>query len=394
MPPPSAGSANRIGIGIGGEMRLSHRSCAVASLVTLALALQPWAQGLAQQAAPATIPVVTATVEKRPVAKSMDFVGRIDGIEKVDIRARVTGFLDSVLFQEGDTVKAGAPLYRIEQSLFQAAVERAQGALEVSKAADALAALQLTRAEDLLAKQAGTAVARDQAAAQKQQTAGSILVSQADLDTASVNLGYTDITSPIGGRIGKTNLTKGNVVSPDSGVLTTVISQDPMYVSFPVSQRDFLKADESGKPIDVKAIKVKLRFSDGTVYDQTGQIDFVDVSVARGTDTVLVRATIANPKGALTDGQLVRINLESGTPQDRVLVPQTALIADQQGVYVFVVEEGKAVVKRLKLAGESGVDVIVDSGLAGGEQVIVDGLQSVRPGAAVRATPAPTAKGS
>jgi membrane fusion protein (multidrug efflux system) len=329
-------------------------------------------------------------VEKHPVAKTMDFVGRIEGIDKVDIRARVTGFLENVRFKEGDPVNTGAPLYRIEQSLFQAAVERAQGALEVSKAADTLAAIQLSRAEDLLAKQAGTVVARDQARAQKQQTAGAIMTSEADLATAKVNLSYTDITSPITGRIGRTNVTKGNVVGPDSGVLATVISQDPMYVSFPVSQRDFLKSDESGHPVDPKSIKVQIRFADGTVYDQLGQIEFVDVTVARETDTVLVRATIANSKGALTDGQLVRVNLESGTPQDKVLVPQTALIADQQGVYVFAVEDGKAVVKRLKVSGETGINAIVATGLSGGEQVIVEGLQSVRPGAAVRATPVPT----
>jgi len=348
----------------------------------------------AQQAAPQTVPVGTVTVEKQPISTSMDFVGRIEGVERVDIRARVTGFLESVQFKEGDTVQAGAPLYRIEQSLFKAAVERAQGSLEVAKAADALAQIQLSRAEDLLAKQAGTAVARDQAVAQKQQAEGSVLVSQADLDTAKVNLGYTDITSPIGGRIGRTNLTKGNVVGPDSGVLTTVISQDPMYVTFPVSQRNFLKADESGKPIDITSIKVKIRFSDGTAYGETGKIDFVDVSVARATDTILVRAIIANPRGALTDGQLVRVNFETEAPQEKVLVPQAALIADQQGIYVFAVEDGKAVVKRIRVTGEQGTSVVVESGLNGGEQIIVNGLQSVRPGMAVRATPVPAVKDS
>jgi membrane fusion protein (multidrug efflux system) len=344
------------------------------------------AQAQEQQA----VPVGTLTVEKHSISQSIDFVGRVDGIEKVEVRARVAGFLESVLFKEGDVVQAGAPLYRIEQSLFQASVERSQGALEVSKAADALADLQLTRATDLMNKQAGTVASRDQAAAQKEQTAGSVMISEADLATAKVNLSYTNITSPITGRIGRTNVTKGNVVGPDSGVMATIISQDPMYVSFPVSQRNFLKSDESGRPIDPKSIKVQIRFSDGTVYDQPGQIQFIDVTVARETDTVLVRATVPNPKGALTDGQLVRVNLEGGTPEEKVLVPQAALIADQQGAYVFVVEDGKAVVKRLKLSGESGVNSIVDSGLAGGEQVIVDGLQSVRPGAPVRAAPVPS----
>jgi membrane fusion protein, multidrug efflux system len=160
-----------------------------------------------------------------------------------------------------------------------------------------------------------------------------------------------------------------------------------MYVSFPVSQRDFLRARESGNQVDVKGINVRLRFANNKVYDQVGRINFVDVSVDRATDTVLVRATFPNPAGALIDGQLVRVTAEAGTPTEKVVVPQAALIADQEGIYVFVVEDGKAVVKRIKVGGETGADAIVEQGLAGGELVIIQGLQGVRPGAPVRATP-------
>jgi len=160
-----------------------------------------------------------------------------------------------------------------------------------------------------------------------------------------------------------------------------------MYVTFPVSQREFLRAQESHKQVDVTGIKVRLRFADGREYDQAGAVNFVDVQVNRETDTVLVRATFPNPHGALVDGQLVRVNLESGTPEEQVVIPQAALIADQEGAYVFVVEDGKAVVKRVKVGAEVGTGVTIASGLSGGEQVIVDGLQSVRPGALVRATP-------
>jgi membrane fusion protein (multidrug efflux system) len=214
------------------------------------------------------------------------------------------------------------------------------------------------------------------------------------LDTAKINLGYTEIVAPVSGRIGRTNITKGNVVGPDSGPLTVVVSQDPMYVTFPVSQREFLRAKEDAHQVDLKAIKATLRFADGTTYDQTGQINFVDVTVDRATDTVLVRATFANPAGGLTDGQLVRVTLESGTPKEMVVVPQSALIADQEGVYVFVVEDGKAVVKRIKPGGESGTDTVVKEGLSGNEQVIVEGLQGVRPGAPVKASPVTTLKRS
>jgi len=335
----------------------------------------------AQQTQPATIPVGVVKAERKPIEKTRDFVGRVEAVNRVEIRARVQGFLEAVLFKEGD------PLYRIEKGMFQAAVEQAEGALVRSKASKTLTEAQLARAEDLLAKNAGTAVARDQAVAADEQAKGQILSDEASLQTAKINLGYTDIVAPVSGRIGRTNITKGNVVGPDSGPLTIVVSQDPMYVTFPVSQRDFLQAREDAHQVDLKAVKATLRFADRKTYDQTGQINFVDVTVDRATDTVLVRATFPNPAGGLIDGQLVRVTLESGAPQEMVVVPQSALIADQEGVYVFVVEDGKAAVKRIKPGGESGTDAIVQEGLSGSEQVIVEGLQGVRPGIPVKASP-------
>jgi membrane fusion protein, multidrug efflux system len=344
-----------------------------------------------QPAAPATVPVGVVKAEKKAVSKTADFVGRVEAVNRVQINARVKGFLEEVLFKEGDMVKDGAALYRIEQGLFKAAVEQAQGALERSKAAKTLSEIQLQRAQELMTRQAGTVVARDQALAADQQAQGQVLSDEASLDTAKINLGYTDITSPITGKIGRTNITKGNVVDPTSGPLTLIVSQDPMYVTFPVSERDVLDAKRQGDRVD--SIKVKLRFSDGSIYDQTGEINFVDVTVDRSTDSVTLRATIPNPKGTLIDGQLVRVILEAGTPVEKIVVPQSALIADQEGVYVFIDDNGKAAVRRLKLGDESGTDVVVESGLSGGELVIVEGLQGIRPGAPVRASPMPAAPG-
>jgi len=360
--------------------------CVAVLISAIALAAERPAHAQQQQA-PAATPVGVVQAEKKPITKSLDFVGRVEAIDRVEVRARVTGYLEEVLFKEGDLVKEGAPLYRIEPGLFEAAVEQAQGALERSRGSRALTQIQLQRAQDLMDKQAGTVVARDQAKAADDQARGAIMETEAALSTAKINLGYTDIVSPIAGKVGKTNVTKGNVVGPDSGVLTIIVSQDPMYVTFPVSQRDFLRARQTGQHVDISKIKARLRFADGKLYDQEGYINFVDVTVNRATDTVLVRATFPNPAGALIDGQLVNVSVAAGTPEEKVVVPQAALIADQEGVYVFVVEDGKAVVRRIKPGGESGAGVVVDSGLAGGEQVIVEGLASVRPGAAVRANP-------
>ncbi len=339
----------------------------------------------AQQPAPAALPVTTFTAEARPVSETRGYVGRIEAMERVDIRARVTGYLEAVLFKEGDPVKEGQPLYRIEQHLFKAAVEQAQGALEASKASKKLSQVELERANQLMASTFGTPQKRDQALAADENAAANILIAQANLQTAKINLGYTDIKSPVAGKISRTKITKGNVVSPDSGVLTTVVSQNPMYVVFPVSQREFLDVQEG--EVDAGAAEVTVHFSNGSVYGHKGRINFVDVTVEKATDTITVRATIPNPDDALVDGQLVRVNVGAGKPQEKVVIPQASLLADQQGTYVYAVEDGKAVIRRLTVGTEVGVNIAVEFGLRAGEQIIVEGLQRVKPGTPVLASP-------
>jgi membrane fusion protein (multidrug efflux system) len=350
------------------------------------------AQTQPKESAPAPH-VSTVNAERKPIAKTHDFVGRVDAINRVEVRARVKGYLDAVLFKEGDLVHEGTTLYQIEKGLFEAAVEQAEGALERSKSTQVLTAAQLERAEELLPKGATTVVARDQALAADREAQGQIITHEADLKSAKINLGYTSITAPITGRIGKTNVTRGNVVGPDSGVLTVIVSQDPMHVTFPVSQREFLRFQEAGQGMDTSHLKIRLRFADGASYNHIGHINFVDVTVDHGTDTLLVRATFPNPSGGLIDGQLVRVDTESGTPEEKVLIPQAALISDQEGVYVFVVDQGKAAVRRVKRGGDIGANVVVEDGLSGGEQVIVEGLQGVRAGMPVTATPMPVTLG-
>jgi len=347
------------------------------------------ASSSAQQQAPAVIPVGTVKAEHKPIAKTKNYVGRVEAINKVEVHARVTGYLQDVLFKEGDFVKEGQHLYTIEKDQFQAAVEQAGGELADDKAKKLLTAIEFQRADALTKTSAGTVEARDKALTADRHADAEIVMAKAKLDTANINLGYTDIVSPISGKIGRTKITKGNVVSPDSGTLTTIVSQDPMYVLFPVSQADISHARESG--LDIEGIKVRLRFADGKIYEQVGKIDFVDVTVDRATDTVQARAVFPNPSGALIDGQLWEVNLEAGKPEEQVVVPQAALLTDQQGVYVFVVEDGKVAIRRIKTGGASGEDIIVSEGLSGNELVVVQGLEALRPGMAVRATPVTSA---
>ncbi|HTI79427.1 MAG TPA: efflux RND transporter periplasmic adaptor subunit [Acetobacteraceae bacterium] len=345
-------------------------------------------QAPAQQ--PSVIPVGTVAAELRPITQASEYVGRVEAIEKVDIRARVTGYLQDVLFHEGEVVKQGDVLYRIEKDSFEAAVQQAQGALLQAQGTLANANAQLARTAELAKTNTESQSVLDQRTAAQKSAQGAMITADANLKTANVNLGYTEITAPITGEIGRTKVTKGNVVGPDSGTLTTIVSRDPMYVAFPVSQREFLKVEQQEQRRARRdALMVRLKFSDGSVYKEPGQINFVDVTVDRATDTVTVRATVPNPNGKLIDGQLVRVSVEADKPEQKVLVPQSALIVDQQGPYVFTVVDGKAAIARVKLGGESGPYAIVDNGLKGGEQIIVQGMESLRPGSLVIASPAP-----
>jgi membrane fusion protein (multidrug efflux system) len=339
---------------------------------------------------PTAIPVGTVAAQLRPITQATEFVGRIEAIERVEIRARVTGYLQEVLFKEGDLAKQGDVLYRIEPDSFQAAVQQAQGAVLEAQAELANATAQLARTQELVKTDTASRALLDERQGKQKAAQGGVVIADANLKTANVNLGYTEITSPITGEVGRTKVTKGNVVGPDTGPLTVVVSRDPIYVTFPVSQRVFLNVEEeAARKAKGQGLAVRIRFSNGTTYDQVGRINFVDVQVDRATDTVLVRATLANPNGTLIDGQLVRVSVEGDAPVEKVLVPQTALIVDQQGPYVFLVEDGKAAVRRVKLGGDSGAYAIVDGGLKGGEQVIVQGMESLRPGSVVIASPAP-----
>jgi len=369
-----------------GRLRPGLLCLAIATLAA-GITLGPDGRSFAQQAAPAKIPVGTVAAEKRAIEKTADFVGRIEAVNRVDVRARVTGYLDEVLFKDGAIVKVGTPLFRIERAPFEAAVEQAQGALERAQGTLKNATVQRQRAEDLLRTSAGSEAVRDQRVAEEQGALGDRTTAEANLKTAQINLGYTEITSPIAGRIGRTKLTKGNVVGPDSGVLVQIVSSDPMYVTFPVSQREFLGLKTNNVTEGQNAPFVSLKFADGTAYDQKGRVDFVDVSVDRATDTVLVRAVIPNPDNKLIDGTLVRVTVQAEKSEEKVLIPQSALIADQQGGYVFAVEDGKAVVKRVKIGAEIGAYVVVEQGLVGNEQIVVEGLQNLRPGSPVLASP-------
>ena len=339
------------------------------------------------QPAPPAIPVGVVTASTQAVNPGTTFVGRVEAIQRVDVRARVTGFLELVDFREGATVHEGDTLFHIEQDPFIAAQLQARGALLQAQGQLSNASTQLARAEELVKSNATSVSTRDDRLAARQSAQGAVIRADADLRTATINLGYATIAAPIAGRIGRTALTKGNVVGPQSGVLATIVSVDPIYVSFPISQRAFLAM----KPEDVHSqsadLVVRLQFSNGSMYPQLGHLSFLDVMVDRATDTIMVRAQVPNPNGELIDGQFLRARIEGRDPAQAVVVPELALLIDQQGTYVFVVENGHAQMRRVKAGDEIGTNVAIEEGVRQGEEVVVEGLMSLRPGAAVVASP-------
>jgi membrane fusion protein (multidrug efflux system) len=215
---------------------------------------------------------------------------------------------------------------------------------------------------------------------------------QAALDQAEINLGYTEIRSPIDGRIGLAIVTQGNLVQPSSGRLATIVSQDPIYVLFQVSQRNLLdyfrrRPDEADKNAPVT---VRIKLPNGTAYPHPGVANFLDVQVDPTTDTVALRATVPNPEHLLIAGGVVGVSVERGAPKSALTVPQSAVLLDQAGRYVLVVDAAKKVEQRRVTTGaEQGRDIVVTDGLKEGEQVIVEGIQKVRPGQVVTATVVP-----
>ena len=352
----------------------------------------------AQQLPPAPPPAVgVVAATRQPVARSSEYVGRIQATDRVNLVARVAAYLDERLFNEGSEVKKGDLLYRLEQAPFQADVQAKEAAVAQFKAQLQNAEITLTRAQSLLQTHAGPQSTVDAALANQEALRAQVLGAEAQLEQSRINLGYTEIRAPIDGKIGRTAVTVGNYVGASAGVLTSIVSQDPMYVVFPVSTRAVIElrqrsAEGSGSVI------IKIRLPDSRLYGQAGKLDFLDNTVAGTTDTMILRGAVPNPvlanTGAestreLVDGELVTVILEDAQPIEALTIPQAAVLTDQGGDYVYAVgSDDKVQQRRVKLGQASPTTVVVTSGLSEGESVIVEGLQRARPGQTVSPGPA------
>jgi membrane fusion protein (multidrug efflux system) len=366
--------------------RLSPTLVAATLLVAACGRTEPPAPAAAQPPA-----VTVAKVAKQDVTPRATFTGRIDAVNRVDLRARVQGFLEQRLFEEGADVKAGQVLFVIEKPPYEAAVDDAKGAIERAEGALKLANVEVERYQELVAKKAVSQNDLDQRVAKQTEARGALIQSQAALQKAELDVSYTDVRAPFAGSIGRATYSVGNYVSPTSEPLATIVSQDPAYVVFPVSVRLLLDMRrhqvEMGE--DPRAAKVKLRLSDGLMYGHIGRIDFVDVQADPATDTVIVRAELPNPDRVLKADSLVTAVIETAKPEQALVVPQQAIQIDQGGPFVLAVDtENKVQVRRFKASPAIDGLVPVKEGLAEGERVITDGVQKVRPGLVVAPTEA------
>jgi membrane fusion protein (multidrug efflux system) len=350
-----------------------------------------------QAAAPPANPAVgVRPAAMKGVSQSFEFVGHIKATDKVDVRARIEGFLDKVAFHEGQDVKAGDLLYQLEQPPFQAQVNTAKASVAQLEAQHRNAELTLGRAQYLIKTVAGQQSNVDSALASERALAAQIDGARAQLQTAEINLGYTEIRSPISGRIGRTAYTLGNLVNPASGVLATIVSQDPIYVLFPVSVRDLEIIREARRQEEggLAKIDIRIRLSNGKEYPQRGVWNLTDPQVDQQTDTLIMRAIVPNPERQLVDGQFVTAVIRERREAPRLLVPQAALQVDQSGYYVLVVDDQhKVQQRRIQTGPNQDTDIVISSGLREGENVIVDGIQKVRPGQIVQETAVPSAAG-
>jgi membrane fusion protein, multidrug efflux system len=365
----------------------------------------------AAQPAPGGPPAVgVVRAERQQITQTDEFIGRIQAVGRVALVARVTAFLEKRLFTEGVEVKKNDLLYVLEQPPFKAQVENAKATVDQLVAQHRNAELTLERAQALLRGPAGQQSNVDAALAQERALAAQIAGAQAQLEQAQINLGYTEIRAPIDGRISSTAVTEGNVVSPTSGTLANIVSQDPMYVLFSVAQRTVLDLRNRYAPKGgYSAVVIKLRLPDGRVYSQDGKLDYVSPTVAENTDTLTLRGVVPNPqfpvapgRGAslreLADGEFVTVMLEGVQPVTVLAIPRAAVLSDQQGDYVYVVDaQNKAQVRRIQLGQSTPSTAVVVGGLNDGETVISEGVQRVRPNQPVApapATPPPATPGS
>jgi len=365
-------------------------------LLTLsAVAIAGCGKKLAAQAPPAApVQVGVVTLKPQAVALSTELPGRTTAFLTADVRPQVSGLVNKRIFIEGADVKAGEPLYQIDPATYQAAYDSAVATLAHNQAALATARAKSARYKPLAAAQAVSRQDYDDAVATAGEAAADIGTARASIEQARINLVYTRVTAPIGGRIGRSSITPGALVTANqTTALATVTQLDPIYVDVTQPATTLLRlrrelADGKLQTAGPNQAKVELVLEDGSKYPVEGTLQFSEVTVDQGTGTVVLRAIFPNPDHTLLPGLYVRERLQEGVNDQGLLVPQQGVSHNTHGdATVLVVDkDSKAVLKVVQASRAVGDKWLVAGGLAAGDKVIIEGLQKVRPGAVVQAT--------
>lgn len=376
--------------------RSKYLTFLVAGSLGLLSACGPKSPASAADTGPVEVGVVV--VSESSAAITSELPGRTSAFRKAEVRPQVSGIIQKRLFTEGAEVKAGAQLYQIDPAPYEAALLSAQAEQARAEATFAAAKARNDRFRSLSASKVISQQDLDDAQAVFAQAQAGLEVGKASVENARINLKYTKVLAPIGGVIGKSNVTEGALVSSgQSQILTTIQQLDPIYVDVSQSADEMLKLRRqimSGKVSAPGEAKVNLVLNDGSRYAHEGRLQFAEVGVSESTGTVVLRALFPNPEKLLLPGMFVRTQLQEGVHAKAILVPQQGITRDRSGgaTAMVVTKDNKVEVRPIKTSRAVGDKWLVDEGLAVGEQVIVEGLQKVKPGASVKAVPAQAAK--
>ena len=343
-------------------------------------------------AAPPALPVSVAAALERRVTEFDEFSGRLEAIEKVDVRPRVSGYIESIHFTPGAIVKRGATLFVIDPKPYAAEVARAEAALASAQAKLALANSELARAQRLLDDRAVAQREFEERINAQREAQASIQSAQAALDIAQLNLGYTRVTAPIDGRVSRAEVTVGNLIAAGAGgpALTSIVSTSPIYATFEVDEGAYLKYAGRPKSGGAKALPVLLGLANEEGFPRNGAIEFVDNRLDPQSGTIRVRAIFDNADGVLTPGMFARLKLGAGEAKPAVLIDDRAVGTDQSKKFVFVVgADEKVAYREVKLGPTIEGLRVVREGLNAGERIVVNGVQRVRPGATVAPSEVP-----
>ena len=326
------------------------------------------------------VSVETERVAKRDMNPPQSFMGHVEPIEVVDLRAQIDGTIAEVAFKEGSIVQAGDVLFLIDARVYEARVKQAEAALAKATAASENADRYYARISKV-DKRSVTEAEIDQAYANMLEARAAIKQCEADLANAQINLGYTQITAPISGRIGKSLLKKGDYVAPSMGALARIIQPDPVRVAFSVSDKTFLEGRRISQENDLgDRVRAQLRLADGSIYAQEGSPDFFDNEMDSSTASLLVRYSFPNPKQELLSNAYVTVLLSDRMAQPRLAIPSDAVLANATGDYVFVNVNGVAERRIVKLGELQAGYVEILSGLEEGEEVVTVGVVNISEG--------------